>query len=159
MTFKDLASLLIAVGDPPLDTPLTIVSIPRNRTRKISDLVSGKGAFITGYENDYSFPVSNPENPGREFIPGHEFSPCAAIFRGHREFPGLETIKLEPPSQRNISSPVPRGWTPIGSWPEPGDTLLIRDPWSPGGWKRFTVPPKMPRLAPVKYPSLLKRTP
>jgi len=45
-------------------------------------------------------------------------------------------VHLPAPEPRNVKTPVPRGWKE-GEGKE-GDPVLLRDPWSPGGWARHT---------------------
>lgn len=140
MTFETLANFLVALGNPPTTEPLTIVEIPENRTPEVLRLVHRKGAFLTLYCTAQLIVHRSPFSfPGRGFM--RDFKErAAAAFPGHREFPKMAAIRLDPAHPRNVGTPVPRGWAPINENPAKDDLLLLRNPWVAGGWARVTCP-------------------
>jgi len=48
---------------------------------------------------------------------------------------------LPKPEPRNVRAPVPRGWRKAAVPPPKGTIVLLRDPWSPGGWAKHPFNP------------------
>jgi len=148
MNLETLSAIAIALHPQhiPVDRPLGIEWIPEQRTPETLGALNARKFVLVFYGNGHE-----GTGPRYYFFSRNEEFP-AVLFFDHPK-PG-DTV-LEPPFQRNVGTPVPRGWEPVGET-VPAE-LMLRNPWAPGGWKKVRID-GFPSHLLQKNPNVLRKT-